>query len=281
MFPCYRPTKRARFTDSANDQQSRLTWIIKVKRTKASGWKITISLACFCDRTVGNSQQKTLLWNRKIIVTVKINDKVLVLLSFSEPENPQVLLLKSVWRFIQKSIISRKGLVPSNNCSNYKDSKRLKQHPLSYPFIQAHGPELHMYHVYYYGNKANLIRAKPTNNQTAPSDKICLATSWICWAAAPANPAFLDYGICSFTAWWHLEMCSRLLHAGLCTSTLWDRLPFPFLDWPKSRTPTPQLGGSRLGHYQFVLCRHWKTRCDKSCFPTFCSTHKQIYLKDS
>lgn len=71
----------------------------------------------------------------------------------------------------------RKGLVPSNNCSNYEDSKRLKPHPLSYPFIQAHGPELHMYCVYYYGNKANLIRATPTNNQTAPLDKICLGTS--------------------------------------------------------------------------------------------------------
>lgn len=206
MFPCYRPTKKARFTDSANDQQSRLTWIVKVKRTKASGWKITISLACFCDQTVGNSQQKTLLWNRKIIVTVKINDKVLVLLSFSEPENPQVLLLESVWGFIQKSIISRKGLVPSNNCSNYKDSKRFKQHPLSYPFIQAHGPELHMYHVYYYGNKANLSRAKPTENQTAPLDKICLATSWICWAAAPQP---------GFPGLWNMFLHSLMTSAGV------------------------------------------------------------------
>lgn len=233
MFPCYRPTKKARFTDSANDQQSRLMWIRKVKRTKASGWKITISLACFCDQTVGNSQQKTLLWNRKIIVTVKINDKVLVLLSFSEPENPQVLLLESVWRFIQKSVISRKGLVPSNNCSNYKDSKRLKPHPLS--FIQAHGPELHMYCVYYYGNKANLIRATPTNNQTAPLDKICLGTSWICWAAAPQS---------GFPGLWNMFLHNLMASAGvqqtpaLCTSAHWDRLPFLFLDWPKSRTPT-------------------------------------------
>lgn len=206
MFPCSHPTKKARFTDSANDQQSRLTWIRKVKRTKALGWKITISLACFCDQTVGNSQQKTLLWNRKIIVTVKINDKVLVLLSFSEPENPQVLLLESVWGFIQKSIISRKGLVPSNNCSNYKDSKRLKQQPLSYPFIQAHGPELHMYHVYYCGNKANLIRAKPTNNQTAPLDKICLGTSWICWAAAPQS---------GFPRLWNMFLHSLMASAGV------------------------------------------------------------------
>lgn len=172
----------------------------------------------------------------------------------------------------------RKGLVPSNNCSNYKDSKRLKPHPLSYPFIQAHGPELHMYCVYCYGNKANLIRATPTNNQTAPLDKICLGTSWTCWAAAPQP---------GFPGLWSMFLHSLIASAGVqqtpapCTSALWDRLPFLFLDWPKSRTPTPQLGGSRLGHYQFVLCRHWKTRGDKSCFPMFCSTHKKIYLKDS
>lgn len=238
MFPCYRPTKKARFTNSANDQQSRLTWIIKVKRTKGSGWKITISLACFCDQTVGNSQQKTLLWNRKIIVTVKINDKVLVLLSFTEPENPQVLLLESVWGFIQRSIISRDGLVPSNNCSNYKDGKRLKQHPLSYPFILAHGPEFHMYHVYYYGNKANLVRVMPTNNPMAPLDKIFLETSWICWAAGPQSGFPGVWNTLSCTAWLHLHVCSWLLRAGLRTGTL---LAFgtgsPSHSWTLQRSP--------------------------------------------
>lgn len=276
MFPCYRPTKKARFTDSANDQQSRLMWIRKVKRTKASGWKITISLACFCDQTVGNSQQKTLLWNRKIIVTVKINDKVLVLLSFSEPENPQVLLLESVWRFIQKSVISRKGLVPSNNCSNYKDSKRLKPHPLS--FIQAHGPELHMYCVYYYGNKANLIRATPIIKQH----------HWIKSASVlhefaellHLNLAFLDCGICSCTTWLHLQVCSRLLLRALLPIGT-DSPSCSWTDQSPEPPPTPQLGGSRLGQYQFVLCRHWKTQSDKNCFPMFCSTHKNIYLKGS
>lgn len=238
MFPCYRPTKKARFTNSANDQQSRLTWIIKIKRTKGSGWKITISLACFCGQTAGNSQQKTLLWNRKIIVTVKINDKVLVLLSFTEPENPQVLLLESVWGFIQRSIISRDGLVPSNNCSNYKDGKRLKQHPLSYPFILAHGPEFHMYHVYYYGNKANLVRVMPTNNPMAPLDKIFLDTSWICWAAGPQSGFPGVWNTLSCTAWLHLHVCSWLPRAGLRTGTL---LAFgtglPSHSWTLQRSP--------------------------------------------
>lgn len=133
----------------------------------------------------GIRSSKLVLWNRKIIVTVKINNKVLVLWSFTEPESPQVLLLKSVWGFIQKSIISSEGLVPPNNCSNYKDAKRLRQHPLSYPFLLAHGPEFHMYHVYYYGNRANLIRVMPANNATAALDKTFLDTSWICWAAGP------------------------------------------------------------------------------------------------
>lgn len=233
MFPCYRPTKKARFTDSANDQQSRLTWIIKVKRTKASGWKITISLACFCDQTAGNLQQKTLLWNRKIIVTVKINDKVLVLLSFREPESPQVLLLESVWGFIQKSIISRKGLVPSNNCCNYKDSKRLKQHPLSYHFIQAHGPELHMYHVYYFSNKANFIRATPPNNQTVPLDKICLGTSWICWDAA-SRPGFAGLQ--------NMFLHSLIPFAGVQQTSAWRAVHF----YPLGQIPLPIPGLTKV-----------------------------------
>lgn len=254
MFPCYRPTKKARFTNSANDQQSCLMWIIKIKRTKGLGWKITISLACFCDQTVGNSQQKTLLWNRKIIVPVKINDKVLVLLSFTEPENPQVLLQESVWGFIQKSITSKEGLVPSNNYSNYKDGKRLKQHPLSYPFILAHRPEFLMYHVYYYyGTKVNLIRATPTNNPAARSKKIFLEMSWICWAAEPQPVYFLASG-----TWFVLHSPatspSQLLCTDLCPSTgpALGQVPIPLLDRPKD----PQPCWTALGCFQFVLCRH-------------------------
>lgn len=35
--------------------------------------------------------------------------------------------------------------MPSNNCSDYKDRKRLQQQSLSYPFTLARGPAFHMH----------------------------------------------------------------------------------------------------------------------------------------
>lgn len=126
--------------------------------------------------------------------------------------------------------------MPSNNYSNYKDGKRLKQHPLSYPFILAHRPEFLMYHVYYYyGTKANLSE----QHQQIIQQHVLRKSSLRCHEFAELlNPNLfifwrVEHGL-SCTAQLHLPASSCAQICAPAQVQPWDRSPSH--SWTDQRT---------------------------------------------